>query len=244
LNQTSHVDEGKQTLVIAHRGASAAAPENSLEAFRLAGDMGAHWVELDVHLTADGQLVVIHDATYADGRLAWHTPADDRPEGICLLPEALEVCAAAGLGVNIEIKALPGEPDADSTPELIDRLLALTDGSTAALPIKRDDLLVTSFWPATIDTMVARSSLATGWLTLDTTDPPGTAQRLADQGHSAINPWDPLVSAELVAAAHANGLRVNVWTVNDPVRMVELASWGVDGIITDVPDVAVAALSG
>jgi len=160
------------------------------------------------------------------------------------LPEALEVCAAAGLGVNIEIKALPGEPDADSTPELIDRLLALTDGPTAALPIKRDDLLVTSFWPATIDTMVARSSLATGWLTLDTTDPPGTAQRLADQGHSAINPWDPLVSAELVAAAHANGLRVNVWTVNDPVRMVELASWGVDGIITDVPDVAVAALSG
>lgn len=230
--------------MIAHRGASAAAPENTLEAFRLAGEMGANWVELDVHLTADGQLVVIHDATYADGRLAWHTPAEDRPDGVCLLPEAMEVCAEAGLGVNIEIKALPGEPDADSTPELIDRLLALTDGAAAATPVAPANLLITSFWPATIDTVGARSSLATGWLTLDTTDPSGTSRRLADQGHAAINPWDPLVSAELVAAAHANGLQVNVWTVNDPARMVELASWGVDGIITDVPDIAVAALSG
>ena len=58
----------------------------------------------------------------------------------------------------------------------------------------------------------------------------------------AVNPWDPLVSAEYVAAAHDVGLAVYPWTVNDPDRMSELAGWGVDGIITDVPDLAARTL--
>jgi len=230
-----------QPAVIAHRGASAAAPENSLKAFRLAGEMGADWVELDIHLTADEQIVVIHDATYPDGRLAWHTPADDRPPGICLLAEALEVCASAHMSVNIEIKALPGEPDADSGPRLVEVLLAFL-GDPARANHSPDQLLITSFWPPTIDDVRSNSVIPTGWLTLDTTEPTMSAERLRTKGHVAINPWDPLITPELVTAAHASGLTINAWTVNDPGRMQELAQWGVDGIITDAPDVARAAL--
>lgn len=231
--------------IIAHRGASAAAPENSLEAFALAGDMGAGWVELDVHLTADRQLVVIHDATYPDGRLAFATPADDRPDGVCLLPEALELCATLGMGVNIEIKALPGEPDAESATELTEMVIAtLTERANRGLAGSgNENLLITSFWPGTIDQVRDSSPMPTGWLTLDTTDPQSTTGRLAARGHGAINPWDPLITPELVAAAHNADMVVNAWTVNDPQRMVELVSWGVDGIITDVPDIAVAHLT-
>lgn len=234
---TESTTSGKP-LVIAHRGASAAAPENSLEAFRLAAALGADWIELDAHLSADGQVVVTHDAHYANGVLVRSAPADQRPDGVCLLDEALTVCDEAGLGINVEIKAIPIDPDADTAEELTDTVLALLDARYGNDPIRRQSLMITCFWPTTIDRVRAASDLATGWLSIDVTNPHGMVSRVRSQGHQAINPWDPLITVALVEAAHDVGLAVNSWTVNDPDRMEQLASWGVDGIITDVPDVA------
>lgn len=231
-----------QPLIIAHRGASAAAAENSLEAFRLAGELGADWVELDAHLSTDGEVVVTHDAHYANGTLVNSVPAEARPAGVCLLGEALAVCEQAGLGVNVEIKAVPGDADAHTAEELTDAVLALIDARYSNNPDRRRSLLITCFWPATIERVRAMSDLATGWLSIDGANPAQVAARVRSQGHQAINPWDPLITEELIAAAHAEGLAVNSWTVNDPDRMAQLAAWGVDGIITDVPDVARSVL--
>ena len=239
---TTQPSPAGKPLVIGHRGASAAAPENSLEAFRLAGVLGADWIELDAHLSADGEVVVTHDAHYANGVLARSVPADQRPDGVCLLDEALEVCDQAGLGINVEIKAVPGDADADTAEELTDTVLALLDARYGTNPDRRRSLLITCFWPVTIERVRAASDLATGWLSIDGTNPAEVAARVRSQGHQAINPWDPLITEELINAAHAEGLAVNSWTVNEPNRMEQLANWGIDGIITDVPDVARSVL--
>jgi len=65
---------------------------------------------------------------------------------------------------------------------------------------------------------------------------------IAAAGHQAIHPHHAMVTSDLVDAAHGAGLLLNTWTVDDVDRMLELAAWGVDGIVTNVPDLAVAAL--
>lgn len=225
-------------LVIAHRGASAAAAENSLEAFRLAAGLGAQWVELDTHLSADGEVVVTHDPHYPQGVLVNDVPADARPDGVCLLGEALDVCDAGGLGVNIEIKAIPGDPDEHTADALIDAVLAILDGRRTARNERPSDVLITSFAPATIARVATESAVPTGWLTIDGRDVVSLTERVRGDGHVAVNPWDPIVTREYVDAAHAAGLAIYPWTVNEPARIEEFVSWGVDGIITDVPDLA------
>ena len=66
----------------------------------------------------------------------------------------------------------------------------------------------------------------------------------ADRGHAAINPWERTLTAEAVDRCHAAGLAVYTWTCDDLRRAAELASWGVDGIVTDIPDELLDALSG
>src|SRR4051812_45476130 len=100
-----------QTDIFAHRGASAAFPENTVEAFRAAGAMGAQWVELDVRRTADGALAVHHDARLPDGRSIVEIRAADLPSSVPSLADALAACAP--LGVNVELKNLPGDEDFD-----------------------------------------------------------------------------------------------------------------------------------
>ena len=65
---------------------------------------------------------------------------------------------------------------------------------------------------------------------------------IAAAGHAAVHPWEPNVTAEFVDRCHQAGLAVNTWTCNDPQRLVELSAMGVDGVCTDVPDVALASL--
>ena len=101
------------TLVIAHRGSSKAEPENTLAAFRRAREDGADLVELDVRLTVDGALAVVHDPLLGDGRVVAETDSFDLPDHIPLLDAALEACA--GLVVNVEIKSSPREPGFDPT---------------------------------------------------------------------------------------------------------------------------------
>jgi len=223
-----------QTAVIAHRGASAAFPENTLDAFRGAVALGASWVELDVRRTADGRLAVHHDAHLSDGRAIVELPAPELPSGVPSLAEALDACAP--LGVNVEIKNSPNDVDFDESAALVDPVIADIHAGSVAV-------LVSSFHPPTLDRVRAGDpSIETAQLTFDLSNPVRTIERAVAAGHVALHPFDGTVTPQVVELAHDAGLRVNVWTVDDPVRMVELAEMGVDGIVTNVPDVAARAL--
>jgi len=221
---------GQQVQIIAHRGASSQRPENTVEAFRRAGVLGADAVELDVRSTADEVLVVHHDAVLADGRALAETRRDDLPGDIPTLTEALDACE--GMWVNVEIKHDPSEPGFDPREAIA--------YATAALLARRPEplsrWLVSSFRRETIDAVhAAEPELATAWLclTLDAS----TAASLARDGHVAAHPWVEGLTPEVIAACHAVGLRVNVWTCDDPDRMKQLIAAGVDGLCTNVPDV-------
>lgn len=225
--------------VLAHRGARRVAPENTVEAFVAAARLGADGVELDVHRTADGALVVHHDAdTRGVGVLAGHGLAEvraARPD-IPTLEEALEACD--GMLVNIEVKNLPGDADYDPA-----------DGAAAAIVEvltqrgRRDDVLVSSFNLESADRVrELDDSIPTGFLTLVGLDPLDGVEVAHAHEHGAVHPdVRSLVggAAEAsVARAHELGMAVNVWTVNGENEIRRLAAAGVDAVITDVPDVA------
>ena len=224
-------------LVIGHRGASAARPENTVEAFRHARHLGADWVELDVRRTADGALVVRHDAVFPDGRVLVELLAEDLPDSVPTLAEALAACD--GMGVNVEIKNDRRDPDydrVDGVAEAVAELLAVEAGRGR---IDLAQILVTSFNPSTIGVVhERRPEIPTGLLAFDVADPEAVVAQAAAGGHVAVNPWDPFVDEHLMALAADAGLAVFPWTVDDPDRMRRLVALGVAGIITNVPDVA------
>lgn len=223
------------TDVIAHRGASTAARENTLDAFRLAVEMGADGIELDVRRSADGVLVVHHDAHLADGRAIVQQRAADLPVHVPTLGDALAACA--GAWVNLEIKNDPRDPDFDPDRGLADRVVEELTGLG-------DDgrWLVSSFDLATVDRVrTLAASIDTAWLVNEV--PTDVVERLDGRGHRAVHPWVGVLTRPQVDALHDAGLEVNTWTCNDPARMLELSAWGVDGVCTDVPDVARRTLS-
>jgi glycerophosphoryl diester phosphodiesterase len=236
-------DDGRPK-VIAHRGASRAFPENTLDAFRGARTLGADWVELDARRTADRAVVVHHDPVVRhDGAepevFIVQTPVGQLPATIPMLADVLTVCAQGdqALGVNIEIKSAPHEPDFDPTHWVAGEVVSMIHARPEL------EVLVTSFDPNAIDRVRAIDpSVPTGLLVADLSEPDRIIERAVEGGHVALNPWHLAVSDELVGAAHRAGLAVNVWTVDDPTAMTTFADWGVDGIITNVPDVARAAL--
>lgn len=219
-------------LVYAHRGASAIAPENTIEAFALARDLGADGVELDVRRCADESLVLHHDAALPDGRIIVETGRAELPETLPDLAAALDTCR--DLVVNIEIKNLPRDPDFDEHCSVVDAVVALLERRG-----RSDRVLVSSFHLATIDRVKALDpDVATGFLTMLDPSPIDAVRLAVERGHDAVHPWDGMVDAAAVAAAHAAGLQLNTWTVDDPDRIRALAEMGVDGIVTNVPDVA------
>lgn len=223
--------------VIAHRGASADHPENTVEAFLGAREQGADWVELDVRLAVDGSLVVHHDPTYADGRTVAAVGADERPEHVPLLVEALDACA--GMGVNIEIKNTPGD-----LGDGVRHDLAVADLVVEVVQHRRETgdeqaILVTSFDEPTLARVrAAAHRLDTGLLAWNLHEDAAAVDRAAAAGDLAVHPWDPFVDEQFMLRCSALGLRVNTWTVDDPERMVRLVELGVHGIITNVPSVA------
>jgi glycerophosphoryl diester phosphodiesterase len=222
-------------LVIAHRGASGSRPENTLEAFRHARALGADWVELDVRRSADGVLVVHHDAHLPDGRAIVETLAADLPDPVPTLAAALEACT--GMGVNVEIKNDPTEPDFDGTHDAAVAVAEAVATWLAAGGLPPERVIVSSFAMETVDRLrEVAPDLPTGWLTFDLLDPVAVVERTVAHGHAAVHPYDPFVDRRLVDRAHAAGLAVYVWTVDDPGRMAELVALGVDGIITNHPD--------
>ena len=219
-----------QPIVIAHRGASAAFPENTIEAFRGALAVGSDWVELDARRTADGALVVHHDAHLPDGRVIVELTRDELPASVPTLAEALDACE--GMGVNIEIKNNAPDPDFDPHERVADGVIALLEEQGG-----RDEVLISSFNLATLLHLRNRApQLDTALLVVE--PPEDVVEQLVAAGHEALHPYDWFTSPELVERCHAAGLRVNVWTVDDPTRMQDLLDLGVDGLCTNVPDVA------
>ncbi len=220
------------TLVIAHRGASAAAPENTVEAFRMAAELGADWVELDARLSGDGVVVVHHDACLPDGRIISAVPSAELPDHVPTLAQALEACG--DLGVNIEIKNLPDDPDHDAQPIVVDAVAGVVQAYLGP-----DRTVVSSFDMGAVDRLHGVDpTIPVGWLIVDLGDPARAVERAVAHEMSTIHPYVDLVDPALVRRAHQAGLGVHVWTVDDPDRMRRLVDWGVDGIITNVPDVA------
>jgi glycerophosphoryl diester phosphodiesterase len=221
--------------VLAHRGASRAERENTVEAFHRAGLLGSDGVELDVRRTADGALVVHHNPHLADSRVISDLRAAALPTHIPSLDAALDACS--GMWVNVEIKNDPDEPDFDSTDSIADETIA------ALLRRSEDDRwLISSFRLQTVDRCRALApQIRTAWLVTEVPD--DVIAVLVAHGHRALHPWVATLRRSHIDACHAAGIEVNTWTCDDPVRMGELIEWGIDGICTNVPDVALAVIA-
>ena len=177
-----------------------------------------------------------HDPDLADGRRIASTHASELPSAVPTLADALDTCAE--MIVNIEIKNIPGESDFDETCTIVDAVVELLHARDRV-----DRVLLSCFHLATID-RVRRldAELATGFLTLLEPAALDGVPLAQERGHGALHPHHLFVDEELMAASRAAGLAVNAWTVNDPDDMVRLATLGVDGIVTDHPDVARSVL--
>ncbi len=220
------------TKVFAHRGASATARENTIAAFHAAAEAGADWVELDARRTADDVLVVHHDAHLADGRALIDVDEAELPDHVPNLAEALEACT--GMGVNVEIKNDPGDPDYDERHMVS---VAVAGLITAYRP--HDELLVSSFNNDSITRIRAiDADIPTALVVFDVLSVDQLIDRSTFHGHRAVNPYAAAVDRSFVEKAHAAGLAVNVWTVNDPEQVAHLTEIGVDGVITDDPAMA------
>lgn len=240
---------GAPPLVVAHRGASAAAPENTLAAFRLAVEQGAPAVECDVHLTADGTVVVIHDATVdrttnGNGEVSRQRYEDLRRldagswfgarfagEHLPTLDEALGVTQGR-TRLFVEIKRGGGEA-------LVAATLAAIGRAGGA------DVTVISFGPEEIQ-LVARTrpDLPLGFLIsqqhVARLGPAAAVQAARGLGAAFISPHHEAADASFLSAAREAALPISVWTVDDVERMRALAGLGVDAITTNRPDAALA----
>ncbi len=226
--------KGKAPLVIAHRGAAAEAPENTIEAFDLSVLLGADALELDVQQAGDGTLVVIHDRTVdrtteAVGPVAGFSGAELARLGVPALEEVLE--RYAGLEVTVDVKA------SSATAEVV-ALIARLGCTPRTILYVEEGTDLDAF--ATYEGRRATSSRQAAWLAAALADVdsvtglPELPEGFPEVVHAPlVGPAGPIVTAELVAAARRVGLAVQVWTIDDPGRMRQLCHWGVDGIITN-----------
>jgi glycerophosphoryl diester phosphodiesterase len=235
----------QRPLILAHRGASHWAPENTLAAFRLAAEMGADGVELDVQLCKDGEAVVIHnftvdETTDGSGRVKDFTLAELQVldagswyaaefAGECI-PALAQVLHELGprLMLNIELKTMA----------------LFSDGLEAEVVRLIEDanmvhrVIVSSFNPAALwRVRRLNQHILTGLLYA-----PDMPRHLRDRWlqplarPNALHPrWD-MIDEQSVTAAHRQGLTVNPWACDDPNAMRRLIGWGVDAIITERPD--------
>jgi len=250
--------DGPKPRLFAHRGGARIAPENTLEAFAAGLAAGADRLEMDVHATRDGHVVVIHDPTVdrtTDGSGAVRTmtldelrrhdagarfagdagdfPFRGRGVRVPTLDEVLE--AFPGVPLNVEIKQ--DEPAIEAAVlAVLDRhdarqqvLLAAEEASIMARIRTAAPDMLTSFSAADVLEFV------TAWHggTLHTYRPPGIALQIPPAFEGIA-----LVTADSVAHAHALGLEVHVWTIDDPAEMAALLDLGVDALMSDVPQVA------
>lgn len=225
-------------LVIGHRGAPVACRENTLAAFLEAVRLGADGIELDVRRAVDGALVVHHDGVLPDGAAVSNISVDELPAWVPTLPEVFDALEDDVL-IDVEIKNMPNEADWDPAESV-----AASVASLIGERGRRARTVVTSFSLASVDMVRAVDpTIATGWLTLPGYDQSAAVDTIVERGHHALLPRHEAVTVELVERAHGAGIEVLAWTVDDPDRMLALAALGVDAVITNVPEVAVAALA-
>lgn len=227
----------RSVAVIAHRGASAYAPENTPTAFALAVDHGADVLELDVRTTADGELVVLHDPTLArttgDPRAITDVTARDlRALAPAVRPPRLtDILDRFGARAKllVELKAVPPAFEASLVAAITER------GLRRRTVLQSFDHLA-----------LRRIARAPGAPRLAALFPPeadvAAALPAVASFVAGVGPAAESIDERVVSAAHARGLAVRAWTVNDADAMRRLVDLGVDGLITDVPDVARAVV--
>ena len=237
-----------KTKIMAHRGASAYAPENSLEAFALAIEMGAQGIELDIYETADGKLVIHHDNNIkrmsgVDARISEtdfatlrsYNFAGDKGEkyGFVKIPEfreVLELFKPTDMTINVEMK--------EGSVNYIRDIAALVKeyGMEEQVIYSSFDhfklMRVREFNPRAYTGALYSFNMACPW------------DYAVSAGFTALHPsYDQIYKfknefgIDYIAEAHARGIEVNPWTANKPGIIADLVSWGSDNIITDVPDI-------
>ena len=237
--------------VVAHRGASGHAPENTMAAFRRAVEMGARFIETDLHLTRDARVVAIHDSTL-DRTTTGHGLVHLRS-----LEEVRALDAGAWFGSR-SAESFAGErvPTLDEILRFAkerDVIFYLEIKSDAAWGVEhavvaalRDSgeaarVIILSFDPATLESVHRLdSTMMTGYLCEHPSN--DLVERSVRAGARQIVPRGDLVTPALVEKAHRAGLQVVAWTINEPEQMRRLIAAGVDGIMSDYPDRLVSAL--
>ncbi|MEU7427118.1 glycerophosphodiester phosphodiesterase [Streptomyces sp. NPDC040750] len=224
-------------IAFAHRGGTADGLENTVAQFRRAVELGYRYIETDVHVTTDGRLVAFHDATLdrvTDGagriaELSWEDVRHARVGGsepVPLFEELLETFP--GVRWNVDVKT---EPALRPLLELIERANAwdrVCVGSFSEARVLRAQRLAGPRLATSFGTRGVLSLRLRSW------GLPAAVRRSAvaaqvPEAQSGV----PVVDQRFVRVAHARGLQVHVWTVNEARRMHRLLDLGVDGIMTD-----------
>jgi len=239
--------------IIGHRGARGEAPENTLSGFHYLQSLGILAVELDIQVSGDGELVVIHDyvlerTTSGRGSVhektvaelaaldACHNTFKDWPEreGIPTLRQVMEVLRDFE-HIQFEVKA--------KTEAHAQRVAALFP------PLWREfgfgeRAFTTSFNPRYLQIVAELAPEILRGLLIEKEFMGDAVQLATALGCRSLGPNQEICSRELIGRAHDAGLTVSTWTVNPPERMLELLTDGVDSIITDKPTLALATLAG
>jgi len=254
--------EGPRPRLFAHRGGAHIAPENTIAAFAAGLAAGADRLEMDVHATRDGHVVVLHDPTVdrttdgtgavrdmtlaelqrCDAGARFAGAGGDFPfrgRGLRVPTLAAVLEAFPGVPLNIEIKQ--DEPAIEAAVlEVLDRF----DARPRVLLAAEEARIMARIRAAAPDVMTGFSAadvleFVTAWQggTLDAYRPPGVALQIPPSVGDV-----QLVTAESVAIAHRMGLEVHVWTIDEPGEMAALLDLGVDAIMTDVPPLAARLL--
>jgi len=223
-------------LVIAHRGASGYRPENTLSAYELAVELRADLIEIDLHRTRDGAIVVTHDEDLSGlggrGEIADASLAEIRALDAGLgerVPTLDEVLGRFGSRIpfNLELKQSTRGPYRDLERETLERVehLGLLEAT-----------LFSSFYDPVLRALRAHSPRARIGVLVSPESPERWRERARSVRAEALNLWKGLATTETVRAAHEEGLRVLVYTVDEPDAMGRLLERGVDGIFTNFPD--------
>jgi len=233
-------------LVIAHRGASGHAPENTLAAFRKAVSLGAAFIETDLQLSRDAHFVAIHDAT-VDRTTSGHGPVHD-----LTLAELRRLDAGSWFGSEFAGERIPTLEEILDFSKKHDVVFYLElkpsgswGGEHALIGALRESgeiprAVVISFDVAILESLrKIEPTLMTGVLYEGRIDRP--VERAVEIGARQLAVRGDLVTPALLAAARKKDLQVVCWTVNQPAHMRLLIDAGVDGIMSDYPDRLVAA---